>query len=284
MIWNMRPLEWLVLCALAPVCLTAAAESRDVARLIGAERDRCAVGIPPAPFQRREALDRAAGAMAGGMPLAQALERARYRAVESRAATVSGAGDPVALVAALGRFHCAALRDPRFPEFGVHLDAGRVLVVLAAPFRPPAAQDAERVEREVLERVNRARKAGVRCGAQAFPAVPPLRAAGAALRRAAEVHARDLAATGRLDHAGSDGSTPAERVTRAGYRWQRVGENVAAGPTTAAAVVDGWLASPPHCANLMSAQFAEMATAFAVEPDSPQGIYWVQVFGTPRRE
>ncbi|MCI0433531.1 MAG: CAP domain-containing protein, partial [Gemmatimonadetes bacterium] len=84
-----------------------------------------------------------------------------------------------------------------------------------------------------------------------------------------------------LGHAGRDGSTPAERATRAGYRWRFVGENVAAGQPTPEAVVAEWLGSPRHCANLMDSDYTEMGVAYVTETESEKGIYWVQMFGTP---
>ncbi|MFZ0498806.1 MAG: CAP domain-containing protein, partial [Steroidobacteraceae bacterium] len=83
-------------------------------------------------------------------------------------------------------------------------------------------------------------------------------------------------------HAGSDGSNPGERVTRAGYRWSMVGENIASGAATAREAVAGWLASPEHCANIMTAGFRQMGVAFAVDPMNPQVIDWTEDFGTPR--
>ncbi len=78
---------------------------------------------------------------------------------------------------------------------------------------------------------------------------------------------------------GRDGSDPADRVTRAGYRWRSVGENIASGQTTAEQVVQEWLRSPTHCANLMSPSFVEMGLAYAVNVKSAGGIYWVQELG-----
>lgn len=84
-------------------------------------------------------------------------------------------------------------------------------------------------------------------------------------------------------HEGRDGSTPAVRATRAGYKWQMVAENIAFGVMTPEAAVEGWLKSPPHCTALMAPQFTEMGVAFAVNPSSDAGIYWGQMFGTPRQ-
>jgi uncharacterized protein YkwD len=83
-------------------------------------------------------------------------------------------------------------------------------------------------------------------------------------------------------HAGSDGSTPGERVTRAGYRWSMVGENIAGGVRSARQAVAGWLASPEHCANIMTPGFRQMGVAFAVDPANVEVIDWTEDFGAPR--
>ncbi len=90
-----------------------------------------------------------------------------------------------------------------------------------------------------------------------------------------------MARHSNMAHTGSDGSTPADRATRAGYRWRSVGENIAAGQTTPEAAVESWLKSPPHCANLMAPQFTEMGVAYSVDTASKAGIYWAQLLGTP---
>ena len=104
------------------------------------------------------------------------------------------------------------------------------------------------------------------------------------LNRAAAAHARDMADRSRLDHTGSDGSSPAERATRAGYTWRFVGENIASGQATPEQVVEEWIGSSHHCANLMSADFTEMGVGFAADSTSAGGIYWAQVFAAPRSE
>ena len=48
------------------------------------------------------------------------------------------------------------------------------------------------------------------------------------------------------------------------------------------AVVQGWLNSPGHCANMMSPGFTEMGVAFVVDRKSEAGIYWTQVLATPQ--
>jgi uncharacterized protein YkwD len=85
-----------------------------------------------------------------------------------------------------------------------------------------------------------------------------------------------------MEHKGHDGSKPEERITRAGYAWRSVGENIASGVMTPEEAVDVWLRSPPHCTNIMEESFTQMGIAFAVNPKSDEGAYWTQTFGTPR--
>jgi len=114
-----------------------------------------------------------------------------------------------------------------------------------------------------------------------FPAVLPL-TLNESLERAALDHSQDMAGHNYMDHTGRDGSSPADRITRTGYKWQLVGENLASGMMTPDEAVAGWLQSPHHCANLMTARFAEMGLAFAVNPSTDAGVYWTQTFGTRR--
>jgi uncharacterized protein YkwD len=165
---------------------------------------------------------------------------------------------------------------------GIERRGQNIWIVLAAPFAAPALEDTREVSERVVDLANEARSRSRRCGSKSFPAAPPLTLA-AKLTRAAREHAQDMAKHSELAHEGSDGSTPAQRVTREGYAWRTVGENVAAGPTTADEVMAGWLASPGHCENLMDPRFTEMGLAYTVDSTSDSGVYWAQVFAAPRR-
>jgi uncharacterized protein YkwD len=154
-------------------------------------------------------------------------------------------------------------------------------MVFAVPFTPPPAATSGSVNTELLQRINLARAKARRCGAKLFPAAPPLQP-NEHLRSAAEEHARDMLKNNYFAHEGHDGSNPAQRVAAAGYSYSIVGENIASGPPTAAEAVDGWIASPEHCENLMDARFTDSGVAFAASTSGPPRIYWVQDFGTPR--
>lgn len=126
---------------------------------------------------------------------------------------------------------------------------------------------------EMLDAVNAVRAAPQTCGAERWPATGPLvwneRLEAAALR-----HTTDMWQHGHFDHTGTDGSRPGDRATAAGYRWRRVGENIARYQTSVEQVVADWLESPSHCRQLMDPRVIEMGAA-------ERSRYWTQVFGTP---
>jgi uncharacterized protein YkwD len=104
---------------------------------------------------------------------------------------------------------------------------------------------------------------------------PPL-AYNAQLEAAARVQARDMAERDAMSHEGSDGSTPAQRIERQGYRGRRIGENVAEGQESVAEVMKTWMNSPPHRENLLG-DFSEIGAARALARDGTP--YWCVDFG-----
>lgn len=121
-----------------------------------------------------------------------------------------------------------------------------------------------------LSLINEVRRTGCKCGNQNMPAVSAVQL-HAQLNTAAQLHSNDQAANNRMQHEGSDGSEVGARVTRAGFTWRTVGENVAWNYPNVDAVVAGWLASPGHCRNIMNTNFRYMGVG---ETD----LYWTQVF------
>ena len=95
---------------------------------------------------------------------------------------------------------------------------------------------------------------------------------------AARAHAEDLARTGTISHEGSDGSTPGQRVTAAGYVWTSVGENVAAGQTSPEEVVAAWMKSEPHRRNLLDPRFTSAGMAAIDAQASRWRTCWVMVY------
>jgi len=136
----------------------------------------------------------------------------------------------------------------------------------------PVFQDA------LLQAINAARAQTRLCGATAMNAATPLRWNGRLFDAAAR-HAADMAQHDYLSHTGRDGRSVAQRAQAAGYGWTAIGENLAAGPDSVPEVVAGWLASPGHCANLMKADFAEVAVSCVHRPGNRYGHYWTMVLG-----
>jgi uncharacterized protein YkwD len=194
---------------------------------------------------------------------------------------VSGVRTNADIARTLGQRSCAELRNEDVREIGIETRRDSVWVVFATPFEADALKNERQVSARILQLANEARSHSRRCGSREFPAVPPL-SLESHLTSAAREHARDMARHNMLEHKGSDGSMPDQRVTRAGYKWRATGENIASGPTTPDEVMAGWLASPGHCENLMSPRFKEMGIAWVVDPKSDSGVYWAQVFGTRR--
>ena len=234
-----------------------------------------------ATLRPSRSLDQVAQEWSRGGRLRDALAHTNYRALNSASMRVTGTSNDSAILKALAQSYCDTVTDTAFTELGVYRRKDAVWLVVARPFTVPAIKDAREVASSVLDLVNAARSRPRKCGSQSFPAVGPLRLS-AMLTQAALTQAQDMSAHEHFEHEGTDGSTPSQRVSRTGYQWLNVGENIAAGAATADEVVTGWLNSPGHCKNIMTAAYTEMGIAYAADPKGKAGIYWSQVFGRPR--
>ncbi len=135
---------------------------------------------------------------------------------------------------------------------------------------------------EMLAAVNQARTIARSCGPNARPAVGKL-IWNCRLQQAAITHSEDMATNDFFEHAGSDGSSVSDRVTRTGYVWSHVGENLAAGQRTVTIVMESLLSSPGHCENIMSGHYTEFGFGYRINPDSFYRHYWTQNFARPFR-
>ena len=109
----------------------------------------------------------------------------------------------------------------------------------------------------------------------------PLRR-NADLARVAQLQAEQMAAAGKLAHEvpGSRYPTLASRMKLIGYQYRAVGENVAEGYTSGAALMAGWMTSPAHRANILSARYTETGAGMARSKTGR--TYTAQVFARPR--
>jgi len=129
------------------------------------------------------------------------------------------------------------------------------------------------VEAQVLALINAARATN---GLPALTMKPGLAAAAAG-------HSQDMACHNFVSHAGSDGSSWADRITAQGYTYVTYPlENIYVGSPTfggdAAGAVAWWLNSPVHYANIMDDKVTETGVGYVFAPDSEYGGYYTMVF------
>ena len=116
------------------------------------------------------------------------------------------------------------------------------------------------VNDERLAVVNAARSVARSCGANQFPAVPPVRW-DTRLEAAAREHSVFQASTNTLSHVGEGASNPLQRIQRQGVASRVVGEDVAWNYESTQATLNGWLASEGHCVLVMSPTFTAIGWA-----------------------
>jgi uncharacterized protein YkwD len=242
-------------------------------------RARCAPNAPA--LQVRPQLVDAARRIAQGAGLRNALDASGYRAKRTQQWSLSGYRTPQDAARLLTQKHCGTFGSPELTDIGVYRRGDSWWIVAAAPLAAPPQEQAGDVAQRVLALVNQARSQARWCGAEPFQPAKPL-ALDSRLTQAAAVHAAAMAQGSFMEHEGRDGSTPAGRVSAAGYNWRSVGENIAMGQTTPEQVVAEWVKSPEHCANIMEPRFTQMGIAYAFEKKSEGGVYWAQTFGLPR--
>lgn len=226
-------------------------------------------------------LNKAAKQLQRGDKLSAALASVDYRARTSTSLRMSGWLTEASIARNLRKRFCQSLIDPSLREIGIARKGHELWIVFAQPLVVPAPKDINAVSRRVLELTNAARAEGHLCGREYFAATGPL-TLSPVLYEAALAHSKDMAKYNYFEHKARDGSQAGERITRTGYRWRVVGENLAAGVATPEEAVQGWLNSPHHCESIMEPRFTQMAVAFAVDNSSDMAIYWTQLFALPR--
>ena len=124
-------------------------------------------------------------------------------------------------------------------------------------------------EKGVLDRTNAERKAA------GLPELVP----NAKLFQAARDHSTNMAKQGRMSHV-LDGRTHTERAAAAGYPYAYLGENIAWNQRDATEVVECWMRSAGHRANILSRNYTEIGLGVAVNERGER--FWTQVFGSGR--
>lgn len=104
------------------------------------------------------------------------------------------------------------------------------------------------------------------------------------LAEAAAIHAEDQrnrpCEIGYLTHRGTDGSNAGDRIARTGLSVSNWGENIACGFSGVEAVMEGWMNSPGHRANMLNPALTHIGISVMT---SDSGVYyWVQDLAVPR--
>ena len=99
------------------------------------------------------------------------------------------------------------------------------------------------------------------------------------LHKAAQKHSTRQATQDTMSHQLPGEASMGDRVTAEGYRWGGVAENVAAGYRTPADVMDGWMNSPGHKANILNCGYQNIGVGVA--KSSKGTLYWTQNFASP---
>lgn len=99
------------------------------------------------------------------------------------------------------------------------------------------------------------------------------------LASAAQKHSADMAANNYFSHTSRNGDEMADRIDAAGYPWRGIGENIAKGQRTPASVMESWMNSSGHRANILNCSYRNIGIGIAMDGNSP---VWTQDFGTPR--
>jgi uncharacterized protein YkwD len=99
------------------------------------------------------------------------------------------------------------------------------------------------------------------------------------LIEAAQKHADWMSSTQKMSHTGIQGSSHLDRISREGYKSFGSGENIAMGYNDENAVMNGWMNSSGHRANILNKGWRE--AGFGETTDGSNRRWWCAVFAVP---
>ena len=148
--------------------------------------------------------------------------------------------------------------EGRFPNAAAELGGA------AVPTATPVAVNSS-VEMQVLDLVNAER---------AKYGLAPLSWDAGNLGAGAAVRAQEISVY--FSHTRPDGSSCFTAVRNPGW----LGENIAAGQRSPQEVMNSWMNSSGHRANILNANFTKLGVGYYYNPSSSYGYYWVQMFSS----
>lgn len=163
-------------------------------------------------------------------------------------------------------------QTPEYPEFPEYPDMPEQPEIPEQPETPDEPETPEQpdepeagdsMEMQVVELVNEARAA---YGLQ------PL-SYSAELSEGARLKSQDMSDNGYFDHNSPTYGTPFQMMKQLGISYQSAGENIAKGYTSAEAVVNAWMNSEGHRANILNKNYTQIGVGYDAD-----GNYWTQWF------
>ncbi|MHC5903259.1 CAP domain-containing protein [Streptomyces sp. S6] len=152
-----------------------------------------------------------------------------------------------------------------------------------APAKKSAAPEAPAARQPDSSKASAAVSSELQAAAQVLVLVNEERAkvgcsalsANSALAELARKFSEDMAARGFFDHTDPDGKSPWDRAAAAGIS-DLAGENIARGQGDPAAVMEAWMNSPGHKANILNCDFKTLGVGVHFGSGGP---WWTQDFG-----
>lgn len=93
------------------------------------------------------------------------------------------------------------------------------------------------------------------------------------LSRVARIKSQDMKDIGYFSHTSPTYGTPFQMIKSFGITYRSAGENIARGQKTPETVVNAWMNSSGHRANILNASYTEIGVGYVAE-----GNYWTQMF------
>lgn len=97
-----------------------------------------------------------------------------------------------------------------------------------------------------------------------------------ALNRVAQLKAEDMAKKGYFSHTSPTYGSAFDMLTSHNIKYKTAGENIAYGQKTAQTVMNGWMNSSGHRANILKSIYTRLGVGYAVSSNGTP--YWVQIF------
>jgi len=96
------------------------------------------------------------------------------------------------------------------------------------------------------------------------------------LTNVATIKAQDMADNGYFDHTSPNYGSPFEMMKHFGIQYRSAGENIAAGQKNAQEVMNSWMNSSGHRANILNSDYEQIGIGYVT--GGQYGTYWVQMF------